>query len=261
MSEKKPTKAAPLVRREPLNDADLLESNRQCPAMSKRTGERCKRFCAMGMRTCRWHGSATRVARTAAAKRIRQASGYAADMLVEFMADPEVGLELRTRIAQDLLNRAGVSEKTVLQIGVEPPKSFLDFVGDALVDIDPRDLPSADDDVVDAEIVEDEPRPMTRGDRAHERDRQRARRAEQERQTSRRPDLDPAELEALDRHGDRDAAESRARVGRGREAYLTALNNGATPDEASRAAAYAADRKDRATRSGGRSSEARMTRE
>ncbi|MEV7797478.1 hypothetical protein AB0O14_00160 [Microbacterium foliorum] len=146
----------PLERNTPLNDAHLMESKRQCPAISKRTGERCKRFCAMGMRTCRWHGSATRVAKTAAAKRIAQASGYAADMLVEFMADPEVNVDLRTKIAQDLLNRAGVSEKTVLQIGVEQPKSFMDFVGEALVDVSVDDDPN----IVDAQVIEDDDAPL-----------------------------------------------------------------------------------------------------
>lgn len=147
----------PLERHSPLNDAHLMESKRQCPAISKRTGERCKRYCALGMRSCRWHGSATRVAKTAAAKRIAQASGYAADMLVEFMADPEVNIDLRTKIAQDLLNRAGVSEKTVLQIGVEQPKSFDAWVGDALVDV-----PVDDDDpnVLDAEVIEDDDAPL-----------------------------------------------------------------------------------------------------
>ncbi|EYT59714.1 hypothetical protein D514_0108115 [Microbacterium sp. UCD-TDU] len=77
-------------------------------------------------------------------------------MLVEFMADPEVNIDLRTKIAQDLLNRAGVSEKTVLQIGVEQPKSFLDFVGDALVDVADDD----DSNIVDAVVIEDDDAPL-----------------------------------------------------------------------------------------------------
>jgi hypothetical protein len=153
----KPAERGPLERAERLNDALLMETHRQCPAISKRTGERCKRFCAMGQKTCRWHGSATRKSKTAAAKRIAQASGYAADMLVEFMADPDVTVDLRTRIAQDLLNRAGVSEKTVLQIGVEQPKSFADWVGEAIIDVESGDL---DPDVILAEVIEDDVTPL-----------------------------------------------------------------------------------------------------
>lgn len=31
----------------------------QCTATSKRTGERCKRFCAPGKKVCKWHGGAS----------------------------------------------------------------------------------------------------------------------------------------------------------------------------------------------------------
>jgi hypothetical protein len=51
-----------------------------------------------------------------AARRIAEASGYAADMLAEFMADPDVDLKTRTQIAQDLLNRAGLSGKSEIEI-------------------------------------------------------------------------------------------------------------------------------------------------
>lgn len=249
-----------------------LSPKRQCIAHSKASGQQCRRLAMRGLRVCVVHGGATRAARAKAAERIQQASGFAADLLVEFMASPEQDVQLRTRIAQDLLNRAGVSEKTVLQIGIDPPKSFLDFVGDAIVDLevstddlDGVKVSTKASDIIDAEVVVDDAldaAPMTRGDRAHNRDRQRAaRRAEDGRRARSRDDSERRELEALARHNDRDAAESRAQIGRGREAYLTALDGGASPDEAARIAAYAADRKDRATRSGGRSSEARMTRE
>ncbi|WP_334147572.1 hypothetical protein [Microbacterium sp.] len=189
----------PLERHNPLNDAHLMESKRQCPAISKRTGERCKRYCALGMRSCRWHGSATRVAKTAAAKRIAQASGYAADMLVEFMADPEVNIDLRTKIAQDLLNRAGVSEKTVLQIGVEQPRSFLDFVGDALVDVE-----TDDHNIMDAVVIEDDDAPLVPRDPEVQNRHDRAVFAEVERARSRDPkralsQVERARMEAAER--------------------------------------------------------------
>ncbi|MEW2014308.1 MULTISPECIES: hypothetical protein [Microbacterium] len=196
------------------------------------------------------------------------ASDLAASKLIELLSSPKVADNIKLAAAKDLLDRANLSGTQNIEVGITK-RTFEDFIGDALVDfevsgedLDGVEVSAKASEIIDAELVEDDAldaAPTTRGDRAHNRDRQRARRATQDRRTSSR--VDPAELEALDRHGDRDATESRARVGRGREAYLTALNNGATPDEASRAADYAADRKDRATRSGGRSSEARMTRE
>lgn len=156
MSNKK-RDAKALGREEPLN-GNLMLSNRQCPATSKRTGERCKRYCAMGQRTCVWHGSATRRSKTAAARRIAQASGYAAELLVELMADPEVDLKTRTQIAQDLLTRAGVSGKQIIEVD-EPRWSKI--LKDVLVDADTMAydvaLPGDNFDmgVIEAVVVDD----------------------------------------------------------------------------------------------------------
>jgi len=142
------------------------------------------------------------VAHTAAAKRIAQASGYAADMLVEFMADPDIDVQTRTKIAQDLLNRAGVSEKTILELQ-KPMSAFEEalfrtarnpdgtpayaqnedgqwkatsphrgaITGEIVSDLDEDE--DEDDDTIDAEVVDEpeddyeyvEPEPRTRHDR------------------------------------------------------------------------------------------------
>jgi hypothetical protein len=107
----------PLSRVDPLQEI-LLTRKKQCSAMSKRTGERCKNLAMTAQGVCRMHGGATRKSRVAAAKRIADASGYAADMLVEFMADPKVDMKSRTQIAQDLLTRAGVNGKQELDVMV-----------------------------------------------------------------------------------------------------------------------------------------------
>lgn len=149
----------------PLGDADLkvtsiqdmyLSPKRQCTAMSKHTGQQCGRYAMKGLRVCVMHGGATRQAKAKAAERIQQASGYAADLLVEMMANPDIDVKTRTQIAQDLLDRSGVNAKTILQIGVEQPRSFLDFVGDALVDVADGDDPN----VLDAEVIEDDDAPL-----------------------------------------------------------------------------------------------------
>jgi hypothetical protein len=154
-------------RVEPLNDlrSGDLAPHRQCPAMSKRTGERCKRYCAPGFRTCVWHGSATKKSKMAAAKRIAKASGYAAEMLVEFMADPDVDVKLRTTIAQDLLSRANVTAKTAIELTVpEWEKRAKSAVVGAVVDWGELASmrPQADPNVIDAEVVQE--------DEAHERE-------------------------------------------------------------------------------------------
>jgi hypothetical protein len=131
-------------------DSSLMSSKRQCTAMSKRTGERCKNFAPMGQRTCRMHGGATRKSKTAAAKRIAEASGYSADLLVEFMADPEVDVKLRAKIAQDLLSRAGYNGKTELEVELREPE-WLKNMSTSIVDVAWSEV---GEDVIDAEVVE-----------------------------------------------------------------------------------------------------------
>lgn len=148
------TEQQPLAVGDLINERHAVSTTaQQCTATSKRTGLRCRAWALKGARTCRMHGSATRKARVAAAERIRQASGYAADMLVEFMADPKVEIGLRTKIAQDLLSRAGITEKHQLNLGMEP-RNWDDVMAGVLVDIVPAD---DDANIVDAEVVEPEP--------------------------------------------------------------------------------------------------------
>jgi len=148
----------PVERDEPLNDlkSSDLAPKRRCPAMSRRTGEQCGRYCAPGFRTCRWHGSGNMKSKMAAAKRIAKASGYAADMLVEFMADPDVDVKTRTAIAQDLLDRANVVGKTAIELTVpEWEKRANANVVAAVVDWgELANMPGAQQ-VIDADLVDD----------------------------------------------------------------------------------------------------------
>jgi hypothetical protein len=146
----------PLTHLDPMHDDMYLSKNRQCSAMSKIHGRQCHNRAMVGQRTCRMHGGASKQAKAKAAERIHAAQNEAADLLVEFMADPDTPRDLRTKIAQDLLNRAGVSEKHVFQIGVEQPKTFEDWVGEAMVDV----VISDDPNVIDAEVIEDDPTPV-----------------------------------------------------------------------------------------------------
>ena len=156
-----PKKRKPLTRDNPLEGLSSgdLAPHRQCPAMSKRTGERCKNMLSVGKRTCRMHGSATRKSGVAAAKRIAKASGYAADMLVEFMADPTVDVKLRTSIAQDLLNRANVVGTTAIQLEIPEWEKRIQgavITGAVVAWGEVANMQSsADPNVIDGEVVED----------------------------------------------------------------------------------------------------------
>ena len=224
----------PYTHPSPLQDA-YLSPNRQCTATSKRTGNRCNNRAMIGQRTCRMHGGSTKRARTAANKRIAQASGYAADMLVEFMADPAVAIDLRTKIAQDLLNRAGVSASQLLQ--VEVGAKFQDVLEGVLIDVD------VDANVVDAEVVADAEDAEERRDAEQEQGafRQRmglpASRSPQSERPMFRDDREREMFEAMGRGVAQDRA---ADVGRAREAYLEAIDAGASSHEAQTAAERAA---------------------
>ncbi|NRD08406.1 hypothetical protein [Rathayibacter agropyri] len=128
---------------------------RQCTAMSKRSGEQCKNYVGVGLRTCRMHGSATRRSKTAAAKRIAQAAGYAADLLAELMADPEVQTKERAQIAQDFLNRAGLNGKRELEVKIS---KWDEVSADIVIDVENLGpAPTfAYEDIVDADEVDDE---------------------------------------------------------------------------------------------------------
>jgi hypothetical protein len=187
MTEKKTQRARPL------GVADLTSGDRvarattsqQCTATSKRTGERCRAWALRGARTCRVHGSATKKSKVAAAKRIADASGFAADMLVEFMADPKVDVKLRTQIAQDLLNRGGYTSKQSLELEV---RDYRDVMEGVLIDID-------DEDTEDAVIVLEPPRAIDAGAEARRdseiEEREAARRRKQ--RLGRSGDLPPTE--------------------------------------------------------------------
>lgn len=181
-SKKKPDA---LTQGKPLQDM-YLSPNRQCTALSKVHQRQCRNRAMVGQRTCRMHGGATKKARLAADRRVAEASGFAADLLVEFMADPETSKELRTRIAQDLLDRNGVVAKRLLELTVEKGPSFEDYVGMALIDVEMPEgddgtldykaisAPARQEDVIDAEVVDDAER-WEREDEARERAQERER--------------------------------------------------------------------------------------
>ena len=79
-------------------------------------GSRCKREAADGGVVCDQHGGAAPQVRRRAAERLIMTADRAAENLVRMMEDTEVPFGVRAKIAQDLLDRAGVIATQVHQI-------------------------------------------------------------------------------------------------------------------------------------------------
>jgi hypothetical protein len=79
-------------------------------------GSRCKREAEDGAVVCDQHGSAAPQVRRRAAERLIMTADQAAQMLVRMMEDTEVPFGVRAKIAQDLLDRAGLIATQVHQI-------------------------------------------------------------------------------------------------------------------------------------------------
>jgi hypothetical protein len=79
-------------------------------------GGRCKREAEPGAVVCDQHGGAAPQTRRRAAERLIMTADQAAQMLVKMMEDTEVPFGVRAKIAQDLLDRAGLIATQVHQI-------------------------------------------------------------------------------------------------------------------------------------------------
>jgi hypothetical protein len=79
-------------------------------------GSRCKREAEDGAVVCDQHGGAAPQVRRRAAERLIMTADRAAENLVRMMEDTEVPFGVRAKIAQDLLDRAGVIATQVHQI-------------------------------------------------------------------------------------------------------------------------------------------------
>lgn len=135
----------------------------------RRNGEPCRKWPLAGTNRCRLHGGASPQAQARARERIIAATDVAAGRLIEFMNDKKVPWAVRLAAARDLLDRGGVTAKTVVE--VEAPwqeiiEGIVAEVGDALPEA-PRpvgsrreDLDPEEADYLDAEIVErEDPKP------------------------------------------------------------------------------------------------------
>jgi len=93
----------------------LPETIIRCNA-TRPNGGRCKREAEPGAVVCDEHGGAAPQVRRRAAERLIMSADQAARMLVKMMADTEVPFGVRAKIAQDLLDRAGLVAAQVHKI-------------------------------------------------------------------------------------------------------------------------------------------------
>ena len=152
----------------------LPETIVRCNA-TRPNGGRCKREAEDGAAVCDQHGGAAPQVRRRAAERLIMTADQAAQMLVRMMEDTEVAFGVRAKIAQDLLDRAGLIATQVHQIVPMTEDPVMRFFEEAFSDpnnweqnppqpvIEERVLdrpdPDEPEEIVEAEIVEPEGEP------------------------------------------------------------------------------------------------------
>jgi hypothetical protein len=98
-------------------------------------GSRCKREAEDGGVVCDQHGGAAPQVRRRAAERLIMTADQAAQMLVRMMEDTEVPFGVRAKIAQDLLDRAGLVATQVHQIVPTTEDPIMRFFEGAFSDL------------------------------------------------------------------------------------------------------------------------------
>jgi hypothetical protein len=141
---------------------------------TRSNGSRCKREAEPGAVVCDQHGGAAPQVRRRAERLIMNAD-QAAQMLVKMMEDTEVPFGVRAKIAQDLLDRAGLIATQVHQIVPMSEDPLMRFFEEAFSDpknweenppqpaIEERVLdrpdPDEPEEIVEAEMAEPEDEP------------------------------------------------------------------------------------------------------
>lgn len=146
----------------------------RCEAHYK-TGSRCRREAIPGHYVCRQHGGAIPAVKQAAAARIGNAADEMVKRLQAMLDDPNVDSRDKVKIMHDMLDRAGLNATNKVLLGVtelDPVEAlFRDILADPTALASPHDGNAsaaelearrgawadlvAEDDTVDAEIVEE----------------------------------------------------------------------------------------------------------
>lgn len=129
---------------------EALEHTESSCTAKTRDGDLCKNAPMRGSRTCRMHGSATAAARAKAEERILMAADPAAATLIRLMRDKKVPPQVQLAAARDLLDRAGLSKTTQLQIALKP---YEENIQDLFIDVEEPDEADSPDVVKGMVVV------------------------------------------------------------------------------------------------------------
>lgn len=151
----------------PSKDLSINVPINRCTAHRK-NGDQCKRPPSNGSTVCASHGARAKQVRARAERRLLEASDKAASLLVEMMQDKKTAPALKIKVAQDLLDRAGLSGKQTLDISVSEKPAWLQVTEDILIDIEEDDDNFFPQGIVDAEVVEEDPDADDQRDREDE---------------------------------------------------------------------------------------------
>ncbi|KYH43246.1 hypothetical protein [Branchiibius sp. NY16-3462-2] len=124
----------------------------RCHAKSRRSGNQCKHLAMKGGVVCRTHGGAAPQVKAKAAERLIMAADDAVSRLLQWMRDDSIPIQERRKIAESVLDRAGLGGAKVAEIGVTHKfeQTFASATEIVIVD---------DDDIEDAVIVSEPPAP------------------------------------------------------------------------------------------------------
>jgi len=131
-----------------------------------KTGERCKKAPIRGGTICSKHGGRAPHIKAAAKRRLEEASDRLAKQLLGMAEDPKMAPAVKLAALKDALDRAGLSPRQALDVSHEltPFQELLEKIqkGPAPQDFNyrPEGADPHDDrfgDIVDAEIVDDDP--------------------------------------------------------------------------------------------------------
>lgn len=225
---------------------DRKDSGTVCTAR-RRNGTQCLNYAIKGASVCRMHGGAAPQVRRAAQVRLLMQADTLMAALLKIALDPKLPVQHRLVAIRDGLDRANLSGTQTVELTVEKGRTFEDVTSDVVMDLDMSDI----EDVVDAEVIEDDNTPLvrrdsdgvppaqTRGDRNFEAVLQRGRRAEIQRMRS--GGMSDTERARREAEAFAQTATVKPNNTAGRAAYLDALDAGATHDDAERAGRAAAE--------------------